>query len=246
MAPLRAILFDLDGVLTPTAEVHRRAWSALFTDYLAACGATPPYSDLDYFRYIDGKPRCEGARDLLESRGLRLPRGADGDSPDALTIAGLGNRKNAIFTRLLADDGVAPFPGTVSLLAQLAAAGKAMAVVSSSKNARSVLASAGLSRYFDVVIDGEVAAVEHLRGKPAPDTFTRAARCLGVAAAHSAVVEDAVAGVAAGRAGGFALVVGVDRGIGASALTEAGADVVVDNLPAMVTHGPLHTERRER
>ncbi|MDR1151722.1 MAG: beta-phosphoglucomutase family hydrolase [Bifidobacteriaceae bacterium] len=246
VAPLPAILFDLDGVLTPTSQVHRRAWSALFTDYLAERGVTPPYTERDYFRHIDGKPRYQGVHDLLASRGQSLPAGTPSDSPDTLTIAGLGNRKNSIFIRLLADDGVVPFPGTVSILTELARAGKAMAVVSSSMNARHVLASAGLSGFFEVVIDGQVAAAEHLRGKPAPDTFIRAAERLKAAPRDCAVVEDAVAGVAAGRAGGFALVVGIDRGIGAAELTDAGADVVVDGLPAMVAHGSLVAPRLAR
>jgi beta-phosphoglucomutase family hydrolase len=229
LAPFDAILFDLDGVLTPTADVHRRAWAALFTDYLAAAGAAP-YTERDYFEHIDGKPRVEGVRDLLASRGLALPPGEPTDPPGAPTLAGLGNRKNAVFTRALVDDGVAPFPGALTLVSGLADAGKALAVVSSSNNARTVLDAAGLADLFPVIVDGAVARAEGLRGKPAPDTFLHAAALLGVPPAASAVIEDAVAGVAAGRAGHFGLVVGVDRGSGEATLRQAGADVIVHGL----------------
>ncbi|MDR0432565.1 MAG: beta-phosphoglucomutase family hydrolase [Bifidobacteriaceae bacterium] len=233
VAELAAVLFDLDGVLTPTAEVHRRAWAALFGPVLAERGAAP-YREEDYYRHIDGKPRYEGVRDLLDSRGITLPPGTPADPPDALTVAGLGNRKNALFAASLAADGVDPFPGTVAVLERLAGAGKELAVVSSSMNARPVLAAAGLDRFFEVVVDGQVAREAQLPGKPAPDTFCHAAQLLGVAPGAAAVVEDAVAGVAAGRAGGFGLVVGVDRGAGAEQLVSAGADCVVDELTELV------------
>jgi beta-phosphoglucomutase family hydrolase len=229
-----AVLFDLDGVLTPTAEVHKHAWAALFGRYLADRGVEPAYRDEDYYAHIDGKPRYEGVRDLLASRGLELPWGSPGDSPGAATVAGLGNRKNAVFTQILEDDGVTPYPGTRSVLDALAAAGKRLAVVSSSQNARAVLAAAGLLADFPVVVDGLVAAERGIAGKPAPDTFAFAAAQLGVPDARAVVVEDAVAGVAAGRAGGFGLVVGVDRGTGAAALRAAGADIVIDSLTALL------------
>jgi beta-phosphoglucomutase family hydrolase len=233
VAPFRAVLFDLDGVLTPTAAIHRRAWAGLFGEYLAARGVTPPYTETDYFEHIDGKARVQGVADLLASRGLHLPPGDPSDPPDAETVAGLGNRKNLAFTQILAADGVAPFPETVAVVEALAGAGKALAVVSSSRNASDVLDASGLSRYFATVVDGKVALAEGLRGKPAPDTFLYAARQLQVAPGESVVVEDAQSGVAAARAGGFGLVVGVDRGAGAGALTQAGADVVVPDLAAL-------------
>jgi beta-phosphoglucomutase family hydrolase len=225
-----AVLFDLDGVLTPTAEVHRRAWAALFGEFLAARGLGPAYADADYFAHIDGKPRREGVRDFLASRGVELPWGSPDDPPGAATVAGLGNRKNLAFNAVLAADGVAPYPGTVAVLDALAQADKAVAVVSSSANARAVLAAAGLSGRFEVVVDGEAAAAEGLRGKPAPDTVAFAARRLSARPDRSVVVEDAIAGVRAGRAGAFGLVVGVDRGTGAEALLQAGADAVVREL----------------
>lgn len=228
-----AALFDLDGVLTPTAEVHMRAWERLFTDYLAAHGAEP-YREADYFDHIDGKPRYDGVRSMLTARGLTLPEGDPGDSPDTETVAGLGNRKNDEFARILAEEGVQPYPGSVRLLDHLAERGTAVAVVSSSRNAPAVLAAAGLADRFEVVVDGTVAHAEGLAGKPAPDTFAAAARQLGVADDRSVVVEDALSGVEAGHAGSFGLVVGVDRGVGADRLTAAGADHVVADLAELI------------
>ena len=225
-----AVLFDLDGVLTPTADIHMRAWSELFNTVLTGRGVTEPYTDADYFAFVDGKPRYDGVASFLASRGLEVPYGDPADPPDAETVCGLGNRKNALFNEVLARDGIAPYPGSVRLLDSVQALGKGVAVVSSSKNARTALGAAGLLDRFEVIIDGLVAAEEGLPGKPAPDTFAEAARRLGSTAERSVVVEDAVSGVRAGRAGAFGLVVGVDRGVGAEALTEAGADVVVTDL----------------
>jgi beta-phosphoglucomutase family hydrolase len=236
LEPFRVVLFDLDGVLTPTAEIHRRAWSALFSEYLSGRGAAP-FEDSDYFEYIDGRPRNEGVRALLASRGLTLPAGEPSDPPDAETVAGLGNRKNSLFTSAIAADGVAAYPGTADVLQRLAQADKSLGVVSSSANARAVLEAAGLVELFDVVVDGQVARNEGLAGKPAPDTFAFAAVRLGAAAGEAVVIEDAVAGVAAGRAGGFGLVVGVDRGTGAARLINAGADVVVGDLSELLAYG---------
>jgi len=227
---LAAVLFDLDGVLTPTAEVHMRAWAELFAPVLAAHHVSRPYTDEDYFRYVDGRPRYDGVRAVLESRGVELPEGDPGDPPEAETVCGLGNRKNAVFAAALERDGMAAYPGSLALIDRLGALGIPVAVVSSSKNAVPVLAAAHLADRFPVVVDGVVAAAEKLPGKPAPDIFLAAAERLGVVPEHAAVVEDAVSGVAAGAAGGFALVVGVDRGVGADALTAAGADVVVHDL----------------
>ncbi|MGZ8715179.1 MAG: HAD family hydrolase [Mycobacterium sp.] len=228
--PLDAVLFDLDGVLTPTAEAHMRAWARLFEPYLAEHEAAP-YASSDYFDHIDGKPRYEGVKSLLVSRGIDLPFGDPSDSPEADTVCGLGNRKNSVFTAVLATEGVVPYPGSVAFLDALAErGGVAVAVVSSSKNARAVLAASGLLHRFAVVVDGIVAAEHGIIGKPAPDTYPYGAELLGVPAARAVVVEDALSGVAAGRAGGFGHVLGVDRGAGRDELLTGGADTVVDDL----------------
>ncbi|QGF23975.1 beta-phosphoglucomutase family hydrolase [Raineyella fluvialis] len=228
-----AALFDLDGVVTPTDEIHRRAWAEMFRDVLAEAGA-PAWSDEDYFDHVDGRQRLDGVRAVLEARGLTLPEGSPDDPPRARTIHGLGARKNEAFLEVLHRQGIAGYPGSVRLLDHLAAKGIATAVVSSSRNARLVLDTAGLTGRFDAVIDGLVAAEHDLPGKPAPDTYCYAARLLGVACDRAVVLEDAVSGVAAGRAGGFAAVVGVDRGVGADALLAAGADLVVTDLADLV------------
>jgi beta-phosphoglucomutase family hydrolase len=227
---VRAVLFDLDGVLTPTADVHMRAWERLFTPVLAAHGDKVPYTDADYFAHVDGKPRYDGVRDLLASRGVTVPEGTADDPPDAETVGGLGNRKNVIFSEILRNEGVQAYPGSLTMLDRLEERGTAMAVVSSSRNAPTVLAAAGLADRFDVVVDGAVAGELGLPGKPAPDTFLHAAEQLGVPIDTCVVIEDAVSGVRAGRAGGFALVIGVDRGAGEGLLREAGADLVVRDL----------------
>lgn len=229
-----AALFDLDGVLTPTAEVHMHAWQVMFTDHFTAHGITPPYTEADYFAYVDGKPRYDGVRSVLASRGVALPEGDPSDPVDAETVCGLGNAKNDLFDRLLREDGVRPYPGSVALVDRLVELGVAMAVVSSSRNAPAVLAAAGLGHYFGVVVDGNVASREGLRGKPSGETFGYAAAQLGVPVERAAVIEDAVSGVAAGRDGGFGLVVGVDRGAGSDALAAAGADVVITDLAELV------------
>lgn len=230
-----AALFDLDGVLTPTAEVHMRAWRDLFTDYLTLRGETGrPYTEADYFDHIDGKPRYDGVRDFLASREVSLPEGEPSDPSSADTVCGLGNRKNDFFAAALAAEGVEPYEGSVELLDHLAAIGTQVAVVSSSRNAPAVLEAAGLADRFEVVVDGQVAAEAGLPGKPAPDTFLSAADRLGVDPARAVVFEDAVSGVAAGHAGGFGLVVGVDRGVGADKLSDAGADRVVTDLAELV------------
>ena len=223
----RAALFDLDGVLTPTTDIHMRAWSQLFNDYLTSRGITQPYTDDDYFAYVDGKPRYEGVASFLASRGIELPFGDASDSPEAETIAGLGNRKNAVFNQVLARDGIAAYPGSLALLDQLRAQGLPMAVVSSSKNAEAVLEAAELTHYFEAVVGGNVVAELGLRGKPEPDGFLHAAELLGASATDSVVLEDALSGVAAGAAGGFGLVIGIDRGAGEAELRQVGADLVV-------------------
>lgn len=226
-----AALFDLDGVLTPTAEVHMRAWRDLFVDFLTKRGVVDqPYVESDYFTYIDGKPRYDGVRSFLASRGLTLPEGDPSDGPDAETVCGLGNRKNDFFTAALAEEGIDPYPGSVALLDFLGERGTALAVVSSSRNARPVLDAAGLTDRFGVVVDGEVAARDALAGKPFGATFVRAAEELAVPVERAVVFEDALSGVAAGKDGHFGLVVGVDRGVGAERLTSAGADLIVADL----------------
>ena len=238
----RAVLFDLDGVLTPTAEVHMRAWSEMFNAFLAeydegsassGMADTSPYTDADYFAHVDGKPRYDGVRDFLASRRIRLPEEADGGpglgDAGGATVRGLGDRKNASVQELLDREGVAPYPGSVALLDHLQGLGLPLAVVSSSANAPAVLAASRLADRFSCVVDGMVARDTGLLGKPEPDTFLHAAAMLGVPAQDAVVVEDAVSGVRAGVAGGFGLVVGVDRGAG-PALQDAGAGIVVSDL----------------
>ncbi|MGI8768794.1 MAG: HAD family hydrolase [Propionibacteriaceae bacterium] len=225
-----AALFDLDGVLTPTAEVHMRAWDKMFNAFLSDHGVAEAYTDADYFDFVDGKPRYDGVRSFLASRGLNLPDGEPTDPTSAETVCGLGNRKNEAFGQVLADQGVDAFAGSVTLLDQLAGRGTKIAVVSSSRNARAVLTASGLADRFEVVIDGEVAAAADLAGKPSPATFVEAARRLGVPPERAVVFEDATSGVKAGHDGAFGLVVGVDRGAGEQALRSAGADVVVREL----------------
>ena len=227
-----AALFDLDGVITPTADVHMKAWSEMFNNFLDA--DQPRYTDDDYFQFVDGKPRYDGVRDFLFSRGIQLPEGEPSDPADALTVCGLGNRKNQQFNEIIERDGVDPYPGSKRLIEQLVAAGTKMAVVSSSKNAPAVLKAANLAHHFPVIVDGNVAASEGLPGKPAPDTFVHAAEALGANPEKCVVLEDALSGVAAGKAGPFALVVGVDRGVGPEALRGAGADVVVQDLEELL------------
>lgn len=228
------MLFDLDGVLTPTADVHMRAWEQMFTTFLSTHGGRT-YETSDYFAYIDGKPRYDGVRSFLESRSIDLPEGDPTDPTDRETVCGLGNRKDAMFNEILATDGVRPYPGSVAYLDELAALRTAVAVVSSSRNAPSVLEAAGIADRFEVVVDGEVATEQGLKGKPSPETFAYAARQLGTDNAHSVVIEDALSGVKAGKAGTFGLVIGVDRGAGEDALRAAGADTVVQDLGELVT-----------
>ncbi len=199
----------------------------MFNDFLSARGIDEPYTDADYFAYVDGKPRYEGVASFLASRGIELPVGQASDIPETDSVCGLGNRKNEYFNHVLARDGIAPYPGSLRLLDYLAAIELPMAVVSSSRNAEAVLDAAGLVDYFTVVMDGNLGHQLGLPGKPAPDVFVRAAQLLDVPVAESVVLEDALSGVAAGAAGGFGLVVGIDRGAGADALEAAGADIVV-------------------
>jgi beta-phosphoglucomutase family hydrolase len=236
---VRACLFDLDGVITRTAAVHQGAWARTFDEYLrtrtSRTGAPfVPFSEADYAAHVDGKKRADGVRDFLRSRGIVLPEGDPQDDPGQESVAGLGNRKNVLLLHLLEEEGVEVFEGSRRYVEAAARAGLSRAVVSSSANARLVLDVTGMSRHFDVVVDGVVARRSGLPGKPAPDTFLEAARLLGVEAAEAAVFEDALAGVEAGRAGGFGYVVGVDRLGQAEQLRAAGADVVVADLAELL------------
>ncbi|MCP3054537.1 beta-phosphoglucomutase family hydrolase [Aurantimonas marianensis] len=233
-----AAIFDLDGVVTRTARVHAAAWKRLFDEYLeqrAERAGEPfrPFLDDDYRRYVDGKPRYDGVRSFLQSRGITLAFGKPTDPPDRETISGLGNRKNQFLQESLERGGVEVFDSTVILIRTLRGYGVKTALVSSSRNARAILASADLTTLFDVCVDGTDAARLELKGKPAPDIFLAAAEALGVQRTRAVVFEDAISGVEAGRAGGFGLVVGVDRADQAPALRTAGADLVVADLAAL-------------
>ena len=237
---VRACLFDLDGVLTQTAKVHAAAWKEMFDGYLRERAARSDEELVvfdavgDYDEYVDGKPRYEGVRAFLEARGIDLPQGDPSDASDAETVDGLGNRKNEIVLRMIRDEGVRAYAGSVRYVKAAREAGLARAVVSSSANCREVLVAAGIEDLFEQRIDGVVAEREQLKGKPAPDTFVAGARALGVEPGQAAVFEDALAGVAAGRAGGFACVVGVDRVGQAAELRAHGADVVVRDLAELL------------
>ncbi|THG33350.1 HAD family hydrolase [Naasia lichenicola] len=233
--PYRLVLFDLDGVLTPTAEIHMLAWKTMFTKLFAEKGVEEPYADEDYFRYLDGKKRDDGVASLLASRGITVPLGHPDDPTTLDTVWGIGNRKNDVFTEVLRTDGIQPYPGSLALVQQLADAGMPMGVVSSSKNAVWVLEAAGIRDYFPVVIDGVVAADEGLASKPAPDMFLAGAQYFDIPPAETVVFEDATSGVAAAHAGAFGLVIGVDRGTGAQNLLDAGAHRVIDDLDEYVT-----------
>lgn len=233
-----ACLFDLDGVLTRTAVVHNTAWEQTFNDFLrqrAAGGEFRPYDPAaDYNRYVDGRPRADGVRTFLASRQIVLPEGDPDDPPTADTVAGIGNRKNEVLLKRLATDGVEVYPGSVDYLREVARHGLRRAVVSASANCEQVVAAAGLADLLEVRVDGVVARQRGLRGKPEPDTFLAAAEELGVPPGAAAVFEDALAGVAAGRAGGFGLVIGVDRVGQADELRKHGADVVVTDLSELL------------
>ncbi len=235
-AELDAILLDLDGVVTETAETHARAWKATFDEYLrqraARVGGSQEPFDLkqDYERYVDGKPRFDGVASFLQSRGIYLPPGEDGDSPEKETIRGLGSRKNQLFLEAIRRKGVEVYGTSVDFMKRAKAHRLRVAVVSSSRNCREVLKATGISELFDAQVDGVVAKEWMLAGKPAPDTFLEAARRLGVKPNRAAVVEDAISGVQAGKAGDFKLVVGVSRHGEPELLRQSGANIVVSDL----------------
>jgi beta-phosphoglucomutase family hydrolase len=239
---IRGCLFDLDGVITKTATVHDAAWKEMFDSFLREQSRQTgepfvPFDPVaDYENYVDGKPRADGTRSFLQSRGIELPEGDSGDPPDAQTVHGLSNRKNEILLRRIREGGVETYPGSVRYVQAARDAGLPRAVVSSSANTREVLAAAHIEDLFEARIDGLVAEREHLRGKPAPDTFLAGARVLRLEPAEAVVFEDALAGVAAGRAGRFGFVVGVDRLGQADALRKHGADIVVSDLAELLEH----------
>jgi len=253
-AAIGAVVFDMDGVVTQTATIHAAAWTALFDAYLeeaarregggtAARGASSvnatfaPFGRSDYLRFVDGKPRYDGVRGFLASRGLSLPWGDPSDAPEAETVCGLGNRKDGYFHQLIAEQGVQPYPSTVALIAELKRAGVRVAIISASRNTTRILEAAGVRGLFEAQVDGEVAAALGLPGKPDPAVFIEAARRIGSTPARAVVVEDAIAGVEAGRRGRFALVIGVDRGGNREALAAAGADAVVADLAEVQVAG---------
>ena len=234
-----ACLFDMDGVVTQTATVHAAAWKQMFDEFLRDAPRTgtqfvPFDPHHEYDAYVDGKPRLDGTRSFLESRGIHLPEGTPEDPPGTPTLYGLSNRKNNLVLAKIAAGGVQVYDGSITYIKAVRAGGIATAIVSASANTQQVLRSAGIEDLFDARIDGVIAKQRGLRGKPAPDTFLAAAEALGVPAAHAVVFEDAQAGVAAGHAGHFALVVGVDRVGQAAELREHGADIVVKDLAELL------------
>ena len=231
-----AVPFDLDGVLTPTATVHAKCWKQMFDEFLAHRVKTNQtlFASFDigsdYLKYVDGKPRYEGVRSFLESRNIQLPQGDPTSAPGLESICSLGNRKDALVNEMLDAEGVEPYPTSVIVVNQLRQSGFKTGVVSSSKNCQAVLQAARIEALFDIRVDGKVAAQLGLAGKPAPDTFIEAARELGVPVKRTVVVEDAISGVQAGRAGGFGLVIGIARHGDAGELRKHGADIVVSDL----------------
>jgi alpha,alpha-trehalase len=231
-----AVLFDMDGVLTMTMKIHAACWKRMFDDYLhqraSGCGEKfrPFEVATDYKAYVDGKLRYDGVQAFLTSRGIELPYGNPMDDPSQETVCGLGNRKDRMVNQLIRSEGVEVLEGAIELVNAVRTAGIRTAVVSASKNCAMILDAAGIGTLFDCVVDGHVAASRGLAGKPAPDTFLAAASELDVEPARAVIIEDAISGVAAGRAGGFALIVGIDHHGDKAALRESGADVVVESL----------------
>ena len=236
-----AVLLDLDGVITDTASIHAACWKQMFDEYLQNRAtqrgeAFHPFDiATDYRLYVDGKPRYDGVRDFLTSRGIRLPQGSPDDPPQAETVDGLGNRKNDLVNKIIEEKGVEPYEGSVELIRQLRDRGFKIAVVTSSQNCTAVLKAAKLDGSFDAQVDGNVIHVQHLAGKPAPDTYLMAAKLLGVQPSRAVVIEDALSGVEAGSAGRFGLVIGVARKGNADELRHHGAHLVVNDLGELVS-----------
>jgi beta-phosphoglucomutase family hydrolase len=232
---IKACLFDLDGVLTQTAKVHAKAWKEMFDGFLETQEGQKPFdAHADYDEYVDGKPREDGVRDFLKSRGIELPEGSPGDGPGEETVNGLGTRKNDIVQEVIKRDGVEPYEGSIRYLEAARDAGLRRAVVSSSHNCEAVLKAAGIDGLLEARVDGDTAVEQGLKGKPAPDMFLAGAKALGVEPGEAAVFEDALVGVEAGHAGSFGHVIGVNRVGQRDALTEHGADVVVDDLDELL------------
>ncbi|MEU0788561.1 beta-phosphoglucomutase family hydrolase [Amycolatopsis sp. NPDC005961] len=229
---ITACLFDLDGVLTGTAVLHSQAWKRTFDEFLRARDGDDfqEFTDRDYATYVDGRPRADGVREFLRSRGIELPEGTPDDPPDAPTVNGVGNRKNELVLKIIDENGVNTYPGSVRYLEAVKAAGLRIGVVTSSANGAKVLDAGDLTKYVEARVDGLTIREQHLKGKPAPDSFLAGAAALGVEPAHAAVFEDAQSGVQAGKAGNFGYVVGVNRADQAEALKAHGADIVVDDL----------------
>ena len=236
-----AVLLDLDGVITDTASIHAACWKQMFDEYLQKRAtqkgdAFRPFDiATDYRLYVDGKPRYDGVRDFLTSRGIQLLEGSSDDPPQAETVDGLGNRKNDLVNKIIEEKGVQPYQGSVELIHQLRHRGFKIAVVTSSQNCTAVLKAAKLDHCFDVQVDGNVIHAEHLAGKPAPDSYLMAAKLLGVGPARAIVIEDALSGVEAGRNGNFGLVIGVARKGNADELRHHGAHLVVNDLGELVS-----------
>ena len=231
-----ACLFDLDGVLTGTAALHREAWKETFDSFLRAREGTDfaPFTEADYNNHVDGRPRFDGVRAFLSSREIVLPEGAPDDPPSDDTVHGLGNRKNQRVQQIIGERGVSPYPGSVRYLEAAKEAGLKIGVVTSSANGAAVLEAGDLTRFVEARIDGVTIAERGLRGKPAPDSFLAGAEALGVDRTAAAVFEDALSGVQAGKTGGFGYVVGVDRARQADALRQHGADIVVNDLAELL------------
>lgn len=235
-----AVLFDMDGVITDTAKIHAASWKQMFDGYLQkrTKGSGAPFRPFDivtdYRLYVDGKPRFDGVRDFLASRSIKLPEGTVDDDPEVETVSGLGNRKDLLVNKIIAEEGVEPYEGSVRLIRQLRHQGFKLAVVTSSQNCTTVLKSAELEGNFDVQVDGNTIQENGLAGKPAPDTFLMAARLLGVDPKRAVVIEDAISGVQAARTGGFGLVIGVARNANAQELRRQGAHDVVKDLGELV------------
>lgn len=231
-----ACLFDLDGVLTGTAELHKQAWKQTFDAFLRERDGErfQPFTDLDYARYVDGRPRADGVREFLRSRDITLPDGTADDAPGSGTVNAVGNRKNVLVLSIMDEQGVNPYPGSVRYLNAARDAGLAIAVVTSSANGAGVLDAADLTQFVQARVDGITITEQGMRGKPAPDSFLAGAKALGVSPEHAAVFEDALSGVQAGKAGGFGFVVGVNRADQAEQLLAHGATVVVDDLAELL------------
>jgi beta-phosphoglucomutase family hydrolase len=241
-----AVLFDMDGVLTDTAQTHFDAWKRMFDEafsQIRANAMSGPFEPQEYRRLVDGRSRIDGVQAVLAERHVRIPIGTASDPPDVTTAWGLANRKDALFLRAMQRDGLRAFPTSVDFVRAVRAAGLATAVVTASRHREAVLAAAGLDGLFDVHVDGVDVAELGLRGKPAPDMFVAAAARVGVEPFRAVVIEDAVTGVAAGRAGGFGLVIGVDRTGSASALASSGADIVISDLGDLRVVGSRSSDR---